>query len=140
MSKRCKACGRLFHPHPQVPHQSYCSARECQRERRRRGQQQKRQEDPHYRENDSDHHKVWAAANPGYWKHYRQTHPDYAGRNRSLQQDRNRRQPAAGIANEDVSTPVFPLASGRYRIIPVTPEGIANEDEWIVEITVISRS
>jgi hypothetical protein len=140
MPKRCKACGRLFRPHPQVPDQAYCSAPECQRERRRRWQQQKRQDDPHYRQNDSDHHKAWAAANAGYWKRYRETHPDYADRNRSLQQGRNPRLAEAGIANEDASITVSPFQSGRYRIIPVTPEGIANGDEWIVEITAISGS
>jgi hypothetical protein len=138
MSKRCKACGCLFHPRPQVPDQSYCPVPECQRERRRRWQQQKRQGDPHYRENDVDHYKAWAATNPDYWKRYRDSHPGYADRNRSLQQDRNRRQPAEVIANEGASTPVFSLPSGRYRIIPIMSEGIANEDAWIVEITVIS--
>ncbi len=138
MSKRCKACGRVFRPSPQVQHQAYCSASECQRERRKLWQQQKRQEDRHYRENDADHHKAWAAANPSYWKRYRQTHPDYAERNRSLQQNRNRQQPATGIANEDVSTPVSPLLSGRYRLSLVTQKGIANEDEWIVEISFVS--
>lgn len=140
MSKRCKACGRLFRPHPRVPDQTYCSDPECQRERRRRWQQQKRQEDPHYRENDADHHKAWAATNPGYWKRYRDSHPDYADRNRSLQQDRNRRQAETGIANEDASTPVLPFQSGRYRLVLVAAAGIANEDEWIVEITVISSA
>jgi hypothetical protein len=138
MSKHCKACGRVFRPHPQVPDQTYCSAPECQRERRRRWQQQKRREDPHYRENDADHHKAWAAANASYWKRYREMHPDYTDRNRSLQQDRNRRQAEAGIANEDASTVVSPFQSGRYRLVLVTAAGIANEDVWIVEITVIS--
>lgn len=138
MSKHCKACGRLFRPHPQVPDQTYCSAPECQRERRRRWQQHKRLEDQQYRENDADHHKAWAAANAGYWKRYRDSHPDYADRNRSLQQDRNRRQAEAGIANEDASTPVSSFQSGRYRLVLVTAAGIANEDAWIVEITVIS--
>jgi len=104
MSKHCKACGRVFRPHPQVQDQTYCSEPECQRERRRRWQQQKRQEDHHYRENDSDNNKVWTTKNPDYSKRYRENHPDYAERNRSLQQLRNQQQREAVIANEDAST------------------------------------
>jgi hypothetical protein len=140
MSKRCKACGQLFQPHPQVPSQTYCSAPECQRERRRLWQQKKRREDPHYRENGSDYSKVWSAGNTGYWKRYRETHPDYADRNRSLQQNRNQLLRQAEIAKVDASTVIIPFQSGRYRLVHIAADGIANEDVWIVEITVISVS
>ncbi|MDO3530877.1 hypothetical protein Q3O93_02965 [Ralstonia pseudosolanacearum] len=138
MSKRCKACCQDFQPHPQVPHQNYCSDPECQRERRRRWQQEKRQTDPDYRDNDARHGKDWAAENPDYWRRYREAHPDYAERNRSLQLDRNQKHREATIANEDVSTLTAPLPSGRYRLVPVTADGIANGDAWIVEIAVLS--
>lgn len=133
----CKACGGKFRARPQVPHQAYCSASECQRERRRRWQQEKRRTDPDYRDNDARNSKEWAAEKPDYWKQYRLTHPDYADRNRGLQQDRNRKQREAVIANEDVSAPAAPLPSGRYRLIPITADGIANGDAWIVEIAVL---
>jgi len=109
MSKRCKACGRVFRPHPQVQDQTYCAAPECQRERRRLWQLKKRSEDLHYRESVSDHNKIWTAKHPEYSKRYRESHPDYAERNRSLQQNRNRRQREAVIANEDVSTAFYPF-------------------------------
>ncbi len=112
MSKRCPACGRLFRPHPQAPHQSYCSAPECQRERRRLGQMKKRGEYLNYRENVSDRNRIWSLKNPECSKRYRENHTDYVERNRSLQQIRNLMRQAV----------------------------IANEDAWIVEITFISNS
>ena len=137
MTKRCKACGRKFRPHPQVPDQNYCSALECQRERRRRSQQKKRLSDQDYRQNDSDHSKRWSDSHPGYWKQYRAEHAGYVERNRHQQQTRNRRQRATVIANEDVSATFFSLPSGRYQLTRITPNEIANEDVWIVEITVL---
>jgi len=138
MSKRCIACGEDFRPHPQVPLQTYCSAPECQRERRRRSQKKKRREDPDYRENDSRYNKDRAVLNPDYWKRYRENHPDYADRNRQMQQNRNQKQRDAKIAKVDVSLMIFALPSGRYRLTPVTADKIANEDSWIVEITALS--
>lgn len=138
MSKRCKACGEDFRPHPQVPMQTYCSTSECQRERRRRSQQKKRLDDPNYLGNDSDYNKYWATKNLDYWKRYRESHPDYVDRNRQMQQNRNQKQRDAKIAKVDVSALNFSLPSGRYRLTPVTGHEIANEDSWIVEITALS--
>src|ERR1017187_3709101 len=138
MSKRCIACGEDFRPHPQVPMQTYCSAAECQRERRRCSQQKKRREDPDYRENDTRCNKDWAVQNSEYWKQYREKHPDYADRNRQMQQNRNQKQRDAKIAKVGVSALNFVLPSGRYRLTHVTADEIANEDSWIVEITALS--
>lgn len=138
MSKQCEACGRIFTPRPQTPHQAYCSSPECQRERRRRWQQQKRQDDPDYRDNDSRAGKAWAAENPEYWKRYRDDNPIYAERNRNLQQKRNRKLRAPTIANEDVSRQPNSPPPGRYRLVLISEDGIANGDAWIVEIAVLS--
>lgn len=137
-NKCCAACGQPFRPHPQVPNQSYCSNAECQRERRRRWQQQKRRDDSDYRDNDNRANKAWAAENPEYWKRYRDENPNYAERNRNLQQQRNRKLRAPVIANEDVSSPPNSPPSGRYRLVPLSEDGIANGDAWIVEIAVLS--
>ncbi len=136
--KTCKACGRKFHPHPQTPKQEYCSAPECRLERRRRSQQKKRRDDQDYRQNDADHNTRWSDSNPDYWKQYRAEHADYVERNRQQQKNRNQRRRNGVIANEDLSAPFFPLPSGRYRITRISPDGIANEDSWIVEITVLA--
>ena len=136
--KRCAACNQSFRQHPQVRNQSYCSAPECQRERRRRSQQKKRRDDPDYLGNDSDYYKEWATKNPTYWKEYRESNRDYADRNRRLQQNRNQKQREAKIAKVDESELHFSLPSGRYRLTPITADGIAKEDAWTVEITILS--
>lgn len=138
MSKQCRACGRPFIPRPQTPHQTYCSHPECQRERRRRWQQQKRRDDADYRDNDSRASKDWAAAHSDYWKRYRDDNPVYVERNRNLQQKRNRKLRGQRIANEDVFPPPSSPPSGRYRLVPLSADGIANGDVWIVEIAVLS--
>jgi len=138
MSKQCAACGQRFLPHPQVPNQTYCSAPECQRERRRRWQLEKRRTDPDYRDNQSRSHKDWAKDKPDYWGKYRDDHPDYTERNRKNQQKRNQKRQDVRIAKMDVSAPAFPLRSGRYRLTPMTDDGIAKMDACIVEITVLS--
>ncbi|MDD5247555.1 MAG: hypothetical protein PHY45_01120 [Rhodocyclaceae bacterium] len=139
-NKRCTACHRVFHPCPQVPEQSFCSALECQRERRRRWQQKKRRDDPAYRDNDSRYGKDWSAKNPEYWKRYREDHPNYTDRNRRQQQSRNQKQRALGIAKVDASVPISSMPSGRYRLTLVAADGIANEDMWIAEIAVLSST
>lgn len=138
--KRCKSCGRQFRPHPQVPNQAYCSAPECQRDRRRNSQKMKRRNDPDYRDNDSRYNKDWAAQHPEYWKRYRDDHTDYADRNRQLQRNRNQKQRTIKIAKVDVSTQFSSLPSGRYRLTPMLNDGIAKVDAWIVEITVLSTN
>lgn len=138
MTQYCAHCGQPFQPRPQVPNQTYCSSAECQRERRRRWQQQKRRDDPDYRDNDSRTGKAWAAENRSYWKRYRDGNPTYAERNRTLQQLRNQNLRAPLIANEDVSGQPVSLPAGRYRLVPLSEDGIANGDAWIVEITVLS--
>ena len=133
--KHCACCGNPFQPRPQIPTQEYCSSPECQRERRRRWQQQKRQGDSDYRDNDIRNSRTWASENPQYWKQYRDENPDYVGRNRNLQQQRNQKQRSALIANEDVSNPFSPLPSGRYRMARILADGTIGGQTWIVEIT-----
>jgi hypothetical protein len=47
----CASCGREFTVRPQSPKQTYCSAPECQHERRRRWNRTKLKADPDYRAN-----------------------------------------------------------------------------------------
>ena len=133
--KRCACCGKPFQPRPQIPLQAYCSSPECQRERRRRWQQLKRQGDSDYRDNDLRNSKAWASENPLYWKQYRDENPNYVGRNRNLQQQRNQKQRSVLIANEDVSNPLPPLPLGRYRMARILADGTIEGQTWIVEIT-----
>ena len=58
--------------------------------------------DPDYRVSQKFSQQTWAANNPGYWKTYRDRHPEKAERKRMLQTIRNRRRPASKIS-DDVS-------------------------------------
>lgn len=136
--KQCAACGQPFQPRPQVPQQLYCSAGECQRERRRRWQKDKLQNDPDYQDNQARAQQAWNKRNPDYWREYRSTHPEYAERNRAQQRERDRVSEISKIARMDVSDLVIPLSSGIYRLSQVTDTGIAKMDVWMVEITVLS--
>lgn len=134
--KHCAACGKSFWPRTQVPNQSYCSALECQRERRRRWQRHKLQTDPDYHDNQSRAQRAWLDRNPDYWREYRVSHPKYVERNRTLQHERNAKGLVNPIAKMDVSNPAIPLPSGIYRLSLVTSAEIVKMDVWTVEITV----
>ena len=128
-TRRCRCCGKVFRPRPQVPDQQYCSERACQNARKRAWQQQRRQQDPDYRENQRRAQKRWAARHPDYWRQWREAHPAYQERNRRQQIERNarRQKPAtdrnppsdeAVIAKSDVWTRETGLDPGTYRVIP----------------------
>lgn len=68
----CVSCCRPFTVRPQSPAQTYCSAPECQRERRKLWNQHKLRDDPDYRANQRSAQQAWHARNPDYWRSYRQ--------------------------------------------------------------------
>lgn len=165
--KRCAACGNEFQPRNQVQNQTFCSASECQRERRRRWQRDKLQADPDYRDNQARAQRAWMDRNPDYWREYRDAHPKYVKRNRNRQRTRGTQPQNPLIAKMDVSAlpqtlpsgvyclrPVavpdiakmdvleahqsFP--SGIYHIRPVIDSGVAKMDAWTVEITLLSAA
>lgn len=132
--RSCAVCGETFQPRPQVPLQCCCSAKECQRERRRRWQRDKLKQDPDYQDNQARAQKDWTKRNPDYWRQYRETHPEYAERNRTQQRERNARLQNAPIAKMGASIPEFPLPPGIYHLSLVTTGAIAKMDVWTVEI------
>lgn len=135
----CSACGCSFLPRPQAPRQSYCTRPECRRERRRIWQLAKRRSDPDYLVNQIQAQKAWAARNRDYWKRYRQEHPGYVERNRSLQRVRNDLRKVPEVAKMDASGHAFAFDSGTYELHRIGPDSIANMVSWIVQITVLSR-
>jgi hypothetical protein len=152
--RRCAACHKHFHPRPQSPTQAFCSGAECQRERKRRWQRAKRGADPDYRENEARSSRDWRQQHASYWREYRRSHPDYTARNRKQQKRRNQTRrsgttaranqvplvaSSAGIANGDASAGKSIPLSGTYQLIPVREAGIANEDAWTAEISLISE-
>lgn len=131
--KNCLACGEEFLPWPQILNQQFCSRPECQKERRRRRQAERRAKSLEHQASDAQYFQDWAAKNPGYWKRYRETHPEYAERNRQQQKLRS----SARIAKDNVSR-LTALPGGRYRLQGLSSDGVANESVWIVEILVLA--
>ena len=144
--RRCPACHKLFHPRPQAPGQTFCSAVPCQRERKRRWQKARRTADPDYRDNDVQANRQWRSRHPDYWRDYRRKHPQSVTRNREKQRERDRARrlkapqppPGGDLANEDASSFPFSLDTGTYRMIPVTAEDLANENACLVKIALVS--
>ncbi|MEN8132734.1 MAG: hypothetical protein ABFS45_21635 [Pseudomonadota bacterium] len=144
--RRCAACCKLFHPCPQSPKQKFCSAAECQRERKRRWQKARRAADSDYRDNDVRANRQWRRRHPDYWRDYRRHHPQRVIRNREKQRERDRvrrlkaSQPPPGpdLANEDASSLPFSVETGTYRMIPVTGGDLANEHACLVKIALVS--
>jgi hypothetical protein len=144
MVKRCAACGCLFTPRRNVPQQRYCSKRSCQRTRRRRWQRHKLKADADYRANQAAAQRHWCERHPDYWRRYRQSHPEYATRNRERQRTRNRARRSAGtgpspppIANMDAYRSKKPIHSGTYQLVPVVAGEIAKMDAYVVEMHVL---
>ena len=131
-TKRCACCGQTFLPRPQAPNQTYCSLPECQRARKRQWQQSKLRTDPDYRGNQLDAQRAWFKRHPDYWRTYRDTHPEYAERNRD-------RQRVGGTGNNgtlakmDACRPT-PLAPGLYRISPASGFDTSGDGILVVEI------
>jgi hypothetical protein len=137
--KRCAACGQLFRPRPQIRQQRFCAAAACQRERKCRWQQAKRESDPDYRANQAQAQRAWCARHPDYWQAYRRTHATYCERNRAKQPERDRRRARRRLAKMDVWKRDSPVASGTYRLTPMTADALAKMDAWTVEITLLSK-
>jgi hypothetical protein len=136
--RRCAACGTALRPRAQVPQQRYCGQASCQRERRRRWQKSKLQDDVDDRANQVQAQRAWADGDAEYWRAYRANHPDYADRNRLEQRRRDRHRRAGRLAKMDASTPIHPVPSGTYRLVPEADGDLAKKDAWTVRITVIS--
>lgn len=85
--------------------------------------------DEEFRLNQQLSNQKWRKATPGYWKAYRQEHPEKAERNRQLQIIRNklRRQPPNNeamtdkrvIAKIDASKSNKIKPVGRYYLVPM---------------------
>ncbi|MCP3870557.1 MAG: hypothetical protein GY703_21180 [Gammaproteobacteria bacterium] len=109
-----------------------------------RWQKARRATDPDYRDNDVQASCQWCR-HPDYWRAYRGQHPQSVIRNRDKQRERDQarqlkapRPPGFDLANEDVSTPLFSIETGTYRMIPVTGDDLANENAWLVKIALLS--
>jgi hypothetical protein len=90
---RCRFCHNSFIPDPRVEdRQKSCGRPDCQKALKAEYLVHWRRKNPKYFQEDYDRLKNWLAENPGYLKTYRQTHPEYAAKNRTAQKQRDRRK------------------------------------------------
>lgn len=124
----CCHCGEFFPSNPRHKNQRFCGKPECQKARKAAWQRHKIQSDPDYRFNQKLSRKEWNKNHSGYWKEYREQHPDQAERNRILQSIRNRRARSSSpnekmvsslIAKMDASKPEALKILGQFWIVPV---------------------
>lgn len=104
--RSCRFCQKPFEPSRFHPEQRACSDTACQRLRLQENRRQKLLSDPEYRQGCRDSACQWRRSQPGYWKHYRATHPQSRERNRIQQQYRDRRRRLANLANNNSALPL----------------------------------
>ena len=143
----CLHCGKEVPRNPHIKQgQRYCSAKECQRARKRTWDKERYHSDRTYRYKRLLSQKAWRKNWPSheYQKSYRKMHPDYVKINRELQRGRNKRckKPdpknlSSIIVNTDASI-THPLTGGTYALLQVTTGGkIVNTDTLIVRMQII---
>ena len=99
--RRCRYCEKAFHPSKRQPRQTVCSQAECQKKRCAESRRKKLASDGEYRQVCLDSASKWRAANPEYWKRYREKNPESVARNRQQQQSRDRKQRLRDLANNN---------------------------------------
>ena len=99
--RRCRYCEKAFHPSKRQPRQTVCSQAECQKKRSAESRRKKLASDGEYRQVCLDSASKWRAANPEYWKRYREKNPESVARNRQQQQSRDRKQRLRDLANNN---------------------------------------
>lgn len=125
----CVHCTQRFTPRNRL--QSYCNKPRCQGARKAAWKRIKTKTDPDYRAAKKLSQRKWAANNSGYWKTYRERHPEKAVRNRMLQTIRNRRRSNAAssgqalIAKRDASNPLEFNPIGQLYLVPLIAKGDA---------------
>ena len=138
--RRCRYCEKSFQPSKHQPRQTVCGQTECQKRRRTESRQQKLATDGEYRQVCLDSACKWRAANPEYWKRYREKNPDSAARNRQQQQSRDRKQRLRDLANNNSVLDLKHSAASIWLLNP-SPEATANlannnsvrAQVWVIE-------
>jgi hypothetical protein len=134
----CFHCATMFTPRNKK--QYCCSRPECQKARKANWQRIKMKTDPDYRTAQKLSQQKWIADHPGYWKSYRNRHPEKAERNRILQTIRNRRGSASKkpddnpIAKMDARINMDFQPVGQFWLVPL----IAKMDATKVNIYTIT--
>ena len=131
---RCAHCNCLFKANARVKNQRYCSEKDCQRARKNLWQKEKMANDPDYKANQRECQKRWRKRNPGYWKKYRDQHPESSERNRILQKNRDsKRRAPSELAQMDASNSSLNVKPGAYYLVPL----LAQMDASIQKVVLI---
>lgn len=125
-----------------VKNQQYCSHVACQKARKREWAKRKRARDADYRLNQAAAQKAWRDSHPDYWKEYRRRHPEYVAANREKQRRRRGLKKAGrvAVAKMDASRREKLIVPGRYRLVPLAGDRVANMDAIHVEISFLSSA
>ena len=137
---RCACCKRIRRRNPRVKKQRYCGDKRCQQARKSKWQRERQQTDPDYQTNKKESQRAWKQKNPGYWKQYRQRHPEYCSRNRKAQRIRDRNRNAScdsPLVKMDVLDLFLNDTTGSYFICPAE-SGLVKSDALAVKIIPIS--
>lgn len=138
LEKNCLECHCLFFL-CRNPEQMYCKNKTCQQRRKNRWRQQKNQNDSDYKNNKAQANHRWQLKNTGYWRHYREQHPEYVALNRTQQQQRrqkNAMEVSPRVAKSDALTSFSLIQSGSCNLVPV----VAKSDALHVKIEIFSMS
>jgi len=139
----CAHCGREFNPNPKVKKQRYCGNKPCQRARRALWQRRKMASDPDYRDNKIRCQRQWHENHSGYYKNYRAKHPEYAKRNKFLQQMRDirRRKNKYGHGSgemlarlDSLLKPYYSRRGSIFKLIPQDDRMLAKLDSLKVKL------
>jgi len=135
---RCRHCRTVFTPSIYHPDQQVCLSAECQRTRRREDHRKRYQTDPLYRQQCRESTQKWREATPGYYRRYRQSHPEYANRNREGQRRRDRKRQVADLVKNNLAIAMNPP---RARVWLVGPgfEALAKNNLAISEVVIFQE-
>lgn len=103
----CRHCGKILPRNPRLKKhntQSYCNAPGCKQAKKSARKKERYHTDSDYRQRHLDRQKLWRVTRPAheYQKQYRETHPEYADRNRELQAQRNCRRKKESDSSADI--------------------------------------
>jgi molecular chaperone GrpE (heat shock protein) len=143
----CLHCGKEVPRNHHIKRgQKYCSAKECQRARKREWDKERYNSDETYNYRRLSSQKIWRKKRPSheYQKNYRKMHPEYVNRNRELQRNRNKKRKKSKqkdiegmIVNTDALF-THPLIDGTYALMQVTKGGkIVNTDTLMVRMQIL---
>lgn len=90
-AKQCPYCQNSFIPKG-GQRQKTCGSSSCQKALKKDNNARWRGKNPNYCRGDYPRVKAWLHLHPGYLRHYRQTHPAYAEKNRQAQKLRDRQR------------------------------------------------